>query len=309
MLKGVLLALPVFILSMTGDAHAQTSLGGMIGNVINSFGGSRSILTTIAYLAGLFLAVNAMFWFRDHVDRPNQVPLSGGVKRIIAGGAFLALPGAVEATINLLSSGLVASTRTSRHAAVIAATPTTLDEVVVKIVADISGPVSVLLSLFCMIAGLAFLLVAISRLTKTAQQGPMGPTGMGTIMTFVAASALLSMSRMVGAFSGTLFGDEKISTYAVLSPNINTALGTGAGQVISTIEALMTFIMIVGYIAFIRSWFVLKAYADHPQPGTLAQGLTFLFGGALAINLGDLVNAISTTLGYTGAGGFGVAFN
>ncbi|HEX2753172.1 MAG TPA: hypothetical protein VHP34_08775, partial [Alphaproteobacteria bacterium] len=60
------------------------------------------------------------------------------------------------------------------------------------------------------------------------------------------------------------------------------------------------FVMLVGYIAFIRGWFVLKAFADGQQGATVAQGLTFLIGGSLAINLGELVNALQETVGIAG---------
>ncbi len=66
-------------------------------------------------------------------------------------------------------------------------------------------------------------------------------------------------------------------------------------QVAPVIEALMSFIMIVGFIAFIRGWFVLKSFGDGSQQASLAQAVTFLVGGTLAINLGALVNAIENT--------------
>ena len=62
----------------------------------------------------------------------------------------------------------------------------------------------------------------------------------------------------------------------------------------------MTFIMIVGIIAFIRGLFVLRAFAEGSQNATIMQALTFLFGGALAINLGDLVNVLGATVGVVG---------
>lgn len=294
----------------TGGAGAGASAGGvgaMFKQVINSFGTSSNLLTSIAYISGIFLAVMALFRFRDHVDRPSQVPLSDGVKRLIAGGMFLSLPMTVEAVVRTMSAGLVNQSASGRSGWVVNAAPASLDEVAVRFMSDIAGPISVLLAGFSFIAGLALILVGISRLTKAMSDGPRGPAGMGTIMTFLAGGALMQISNVVGAFSSSLFGDANMSTYAVLSSPVSTALGAQAGAVISTVEALMLFISIVGYIAFIRGWFVLKAVADGGGQGvSLAQGLTFLFGGSLAINLGDLINVIQKTLGYTN---FGLAFS
>lgn len=292
-----------------GAGATAGGVGGMIAQIVNSFGTSSNILTTIAYIAGLFLAVMAIFRFRDHVDRPSQVPLSDGVKRLVAGGLFLSLPMTVEAVVRTMSAGLTTQSSTNRHGWAAPATPASLDEVAVRFIGDIAGPISVLLAGFAFIGGLALILIGISRLTKGMNEGARGPTGIGTIMTFLSGGALMQLSNMVGAFSSSLFGDEKMSTFAVLSPNVRASM-TAAQQasVISTVEALMLFVSVVGYIAFIRGWFVLKAVADGAGNVSIAQGITFLLGGSLAINLGDLVNAISTTLGYTGAGGFGLAF-
>ena len=293
-----------------GAGAAAGGVGAMIGQIINSFGTSSNILTTIAYIAGIFLAVMAIFRFRDHVDRPSQIPLSDGVKRLIAGGLFLSLPMTVEAVTRTMSAGLVTQASVKgRHGWAAPATPASLDEVAVRFIGDIAGPISVLLAGFAFIGGLALILIGISRLTKAMSDGPRGPAGIGTIMTFLSGGALMQLSNMVGAFSSSLFGDEKMSTFAVLSPSVQASM-TAAQQasVVSTVEALMLFVSIVGYIAFIRGWFVLKAVADGAGNVSIAQGITFLLGGSLAINLGDLVNAISTTLGYTGAGGFGLAF-
>ena len=79
--------------------------------------------------------------------------------------------------------------------------------------------------------------------------------------------------------------------------NIVISNATQRDQVTTVLGGLEVFVMIVGYIAFIRGWLVLKNFADGQQGATLAQGLTFLIGGAVAINLGEFVNAITNTVG------------
>jgi hypothetical protein len=173
-----------------------------------------------------------------------------------------------------------------------------LDEMVIKFVGNVSGPATYMLIGFAYLGGMFLLITGIIRLTKTAQEGARGPTGLGTLMTFVSSGALFSMGQMIGLFSGTLFGTSTVSTYANISTDVLPA--DDASLVAPIIESLMVFIMIVGFIAFIRGWFVLKAFADGSQQATLAQALTFLLGGTLAINLGDLVNALQQTVGVSG---------
>jgi intracellular multiplication protein IcmC len=174
-----------------------------------------------------------------------------------------------------------------------------MDQMIVDFVSNIYGPVSMLLTSFTYISAIVLLLVGITRLTKTAQDGPRGPTGLGTIMTFLASGALFAFGDMMGSFSSSLFGTATVSTYATISPTVISNSGDAA-KISAVVEALMAFIMLVGFIAFIRGWFVLKAFADGNSNATIAQALTFLFGGALAINLGALVNVLQNTVGVSG---------
>lgn len=299
----VLVALGVVILPGSSFAAVPSTLGDAMTNIANSFGNFQNIHTTFAYIAGVFMAVWAIFKFKDHVDMPNQVPLSDGVKRLLAGGMFLAWPMLWEA-LGTTVIGTGGNFLKANKGIILtpAATPKTLDEVAVALIDDIAGPLQAMVGVFAWLGGLTFLMVGISRVTKTMQEGPRGPTGMGTIMTFFVAGALFNAGNMVGFATATLFGDASQSTYWTPGTDLKTALGAGEAQVTDTINALMIFVSLVGYIAFIRGFFVLRSFADGNQQTSLAQALTFLFGGALAINLGDLVNAIQDSLGYTALG-------
>lgn len=284
--------------SSIAEAASATTLGNVITNTQTSMSDFPFLLSAIAYISGLFLAAAGIFKFKDHVDNPAQNPLSAGVKRFIAGGMFLSGPFMYDALAgSLFAGGGTKISNTGRTGA--AGTPGSLDQMVVSLMTDIGGPIEILLIAFSYIAGIALLLVGISRLTKRMEEGPRGPAGVGTMMTFLASGALFSFGDMIGAFSTSLFGDASISTTSA----IDTSIGidpTDAARIQTVIEAVMAFIMIVGYIAFIRGWFVLKNFADGAQGATLAQGLTFLFGGALAINLGDLINVIQNSVGVSG---------
>lgn len=288
----------VVVVLSGGDAYAGAAkLSDMINNTTASFGNIPNILSLISYISGLFLAAAGLFKFKDHVDNPSQNPLSAGVKRFIAGGMFLTLPYMMNALrISLLGGAGTQISNTGFGTA--ALTPGGMDEMIVNLMQDISGPLEGLLTAFTYISAIALLLVGISRLTKRMDDGPRGPAGMGTVMTFLASGALFSFGSSMGVFTTSIFGDTSIMTQSsITSTSIAAA---DAAKIERVIEALMVFVMLVGYIAFIRGWFVLKAFADGQNGATMAQGLTFLFGGALAINLGELINMIQASLGITG---------
>lgn len=298
----VVLIAAVVLVATTGDAFAQQKLGNIIQNTMFSWGKLQGVFSSVAWIMGSFLGAAAIFKFKDHVDNPQQTPVSAGVKRMIAGGMFLSLPFTTNAVRgSLFGNAAVGSNHVDATSFTAAAlSPGGLDKMVVDVMANIGGPIENLLTAFAYLSGIALLLVGISRLTKRMEEGPRGPAGFGTIMTFIASGALFSFGDGMGAFTSSIFGDANLMSNATIDPNV-IQNATDRGRIEKVLEGVEVFVMIVGYIAFIRGWFVLKNFADGGQGPTasLSGGLTFLFGGALAINLGELVNALQTTVGVS----------
>lgn len=288
------------LMIVANEAHAQT-IGSMIKSTAQSFEKLPAILNFIAYFTGILFTVIGLFKFKDHVDNPRETKLSEGIKRFVAGGLFLSGPYTMRALYATLygddNYGTRQITDTGRTSATL--TSGGLDEMIVNLMVNIGAPIELLLTSFTYIAAITLLLVGISRLTKRMEEGPRGPAGMGTIMTFVASGALFSFADMMGVFSSSMFGNTTVMTDLDIDSSI-VSDATERARLEAVVESVMAFVMIVGYIAFIRGWFVLKAFADGSNNATLAQGLTFLFGGALAINLGELVNMLQTTVGISG---------
>ena len=281
-------------------------IGGVLDNLRTSIERVPNILTTIAFVSGLFLAVNGVLKLKNHVDNPAQFPISDGIKRLIAGGAFLGLP----VTTNVIKGSLFGNTQVDIQGSAggwgvvaPAAPPVALDEVAVHFITTMATPMKYLLISFSFISGLALILVGISRLVKTAQEGPRGPAGMGTLFTFIAGMAMMALGQSMGTFASSLFGDNQMKNFTVLNANVTAALtAPEQQQLINVIGSVLMFVSLVGFIAFIRGLFILKAVADGNQQHSLTQALTFLIGGALAVNLGDVVNMFQDTLGYSGLG-------
>jgi len=179
-----------------------------------------------------------------------------------------------------------------------------LDTMMTMFVADIWEPLQILLSSFSYLAGLVLVVVGIGRLIKTAQDGPRGPASVGTIMTFVTAGVLFSLDNIMGAFSTSMFATNDVATYAILSDT--TGDMAVDAHIEGVISAVLGFMALVGWISFIRGFFIMRDVAEGNGQASLMAATTHMFGGALAVNLGPLMNAVQSTLGLAP---FGVCFD
>lgn len=86
-------------------------------------------------------------------------------------------------------------------------------------------------------------------------------------------------------------------TTGMLAPEVDAAH--------AVISAIIKFVLIVGLISFVRGIFIIRSVAEGNSQSSIMSGVTHMLAGALAVNLGPLLNAVQATLGI---GGFGIAF-
>ena len=255
------------------------------------------------------------------------------MSRLIAGGAFFALPVVVEVIRNSVGSSLMsvttmalprtgggmAATLGSMIGAIGAAigmggggggTPCSsgnisLDCMLVLFTDDILASVHVALNFFTFCAGSILIMIGISRLIKSAQDGPRGPGGIGTIITFVVGGALLSYNELMVAFTSTFTGMPVSLGQATLA--YSTGMGADElGKANLVIVAIMNFVLIIGLVSFVRGFFIIRGVAEGNQQASIMAGITHIVAGTLAVNLGSLINAIQTTLGIAS---YGITFS
>ncbi len=289
-----------------GAAGIGPTLGTVMCNTVENTAATQAFLTAIAYLFAIVLIVWGLLKIKDHVLEPRQTSVWEGVSRLLAGGAFLALPAVMTAVYNTISIITVGNFTGSGNSGFTgAASAGGLDAVMVAFMNNILGPMNVVLNFFGMIAGMILIMIGISRLIKSAQEGARGPGGLGTMMTFLMGGALMSFSPMMSAFNGTLFNDTSTNTMAQLQyttgmqqPEIDHAH--------AVISSVLKFMIILGLISFIRGLFIIRGVAEGNSQASMMAGVTHLIGGALAVNLGPLMNAVQATLGLTQ---YGVVFS
>lgn len=293
-----------------GAGHGATCGGAMasgLGSVICSTMDSTDtmpiFLSAASYIFGLVLGVWGLMKLKDHVLNPQQHPIWEPVSRFAAAGAFFSLPYVVSVFAKTLGLDTFAGFGTTGTEGT--ASGAGLDAMLVRFVGDVYGPMLWILTAFGYIAGIVLIMIGISRLLKSAQEGPRGPGGLGTIMTFLTGGALISMAPTIGRASVSLFATDETKT----KPELLYTTGmspTEVGHVHAVISAVIQFMIILGVVSFVRGIFIIRGVSEGNSQASMMAGVTHIVGGALAVNLGPVINAVTTTLGLTA---YGVKFN
>lgn len=276
----------------------QGALSGLIANSINSVTIFVNVAAFAAFLIGAWFVLRGLQMLRAHVENPGNAPLPESLKRLAVGGALLSLPMIVNIVFETFgalggvqtNSGLKSETTSGG-----------LDGLMVNFIKDISNPAYLAIEIFCYIAGVLMVLFAMQRLVKTAQDGPNGPLGFGTIATFVVAGLLLSFPHMLASITSTVFGSSKSLTqvsFMSLSGAIDENQVKNAKNVFS---AVLAFMAVIGFLSVVRGLFLLRAFAQGNNQATMMSIVTHIVAGALCVNLGGFINAVQASLGLAGA--------
>lgn len=278
-----------------------TGLGRVICNAAGAVGGLPSLLSAFAYISAMVMALMGTLKLVEHVNDPRSVPVAEPIKRYIVGGALFSLPFLTEVVANIVGLGIGTTNNTGMAGQISGGG---LDAMLVRLMSDIWSPLLFAISSFAYIAAFIFMLIGVHRLLKSAQDGPRGPAGIGTIMTFIVAGALFSVDSMLAAFSGSMFsavaGGANVHTYGVLAQSTGDVAVDQ--HVAAVIGAGVAFMVIVGWISFVRGFFIIRGVAEGDQQASLMAGVTHLLGGALAVNIGPVIMAVQSTLGLSGYG-------
>lgn len=308
-IKTGILGIFVFLAILPTSAMAQTAiatgaectagtLGGMICNIMNGTAGTPGIISGLAYLMGVICGFLGIMKLRDHVESPNNVPIWEPIKRFTAGGAFFALPYVVNVVRNTIQGASAANTTGGSFNG--SSSGVGLDAMIVNLVSNIMAPTIWAVGWIGWIAGLIFVFIGISRILKSEQDGPKGPTGIGTLTTFLIAGALFSLNSIVTFLNNTVFGSSAITSNGVLQ--YTAGLGGAETHVHAVISAIIGFAMVIGWISLVRGLFIVRGVSEGNSQASMMAAVTHLIGGALAINLGGVINAVQSTLGISSYG-------
>jgi hypothetical protein len=327
--------------SLTGG-----TLSNLICNMGASFAGLTGLLNAMIYLGGVVLVVWGLMQLKDHVIDPRSMPLPVPLKKLLVAGIFFAFPFFLKVAYNTFAGdnvligtdilsvvssivGFLTGTGTPGSCGgaggllggigggigsiigSITGTGTSavggLDCMFIRLISDVSGPLQAVTSLFCYLAGIICIIIAVRRLMESTDKGVRGPLGTGTFGLLILGGVLLSFNTLLATVSGSLFptlgtglGIQTLQQNATLTyaPGLGSS---GVASINSVLTSVLAFSFLLGMLSILRGAFILKDVADGGN-GSIMAGLTHVLGGGMAVNLGPLITAVQNTLGLTSVG-------
>ena len=290
---------------------AGADLGNVICNLFISSSPMAFFLTAGAYLFAVFIALWGILKIQEHVLNPQQVSIWDPVAKLFTAAGFFALPNIVSIAYNTLTNGIGEHSNALNGVtrAGDGGGPAGLDGMIGALMSNTFIPMTILINGFGIIAGFVLIFIGISRLMKSAQEGPRGPGGIGTIMTFIAGGALTAFSPMITALSSSLFVGTGDNANNIGTLNYTAGMDADAiTRAETVIDAVLLFVMLLGFISIMRGFFIMRGVAEGNSQASSMAGFTHIIGGAIAANLGSLMNAVQVTLGIFDLG-LGITFD
>lgn len=301
----LMLVLVVYCMMLPGEAWATATVGDVIQGGARNYRTLPRYLNYVSYIAGLIVSVIGIQKLRLHVDRPDQVPFSHGAWHL-AGGVFLiSLPAAwniLARSFRLFTASGATQTAVGSGISmtVSASTPLSLDVMMIRFVNNVRAPIQYTIWTLSAVLGLFFLISAFLRMARgAAVDGPRGSLGSGTLGRIFIGSILLSIAATSDVFTSTFFSGSIVKFDGMSIPGVAASDLTRANQAMA---AVLVFVQIIGFIAFMRGFLMLRALADGNQSISSAAAFTHIIGGSLAFNISPFLSALQRTFCPSGSG-------
>lgn len=281
------------------QAHAQY-LGSILCNVYTNTGAFPILISGIGYIGGgafLLAGGKALVKFTENAA---QNPLSKAIWKIMAAAGLIAMPsfiGWLIATLAITGAGGTQDLGVcTGGTAPVAGNPgVPLDQMVTNIINNIRAPVAMLLGAMCYILGGVLIVQGLVRANKFGSDGKSSLSAI--ISSLLTGCMLIAAAQVMMMFENTLFGDNEIKHFSGLAWSTLPG-GVDVTRINKTFEAIMTFVQMIGWVAFMRGVYVLKARLEGGQ-ATMGVAMSHIIGGALAINIVPFVNSLAETAGMT----------
>lgn len=286
----------LFVVMLWNDAAfaAATKVGDSVSRVSNNISPTLNFINWIAFISGAMCVVVSLSKLKNHIIKPDQVPLSQGLWFMFGGGLLVSVPsviGMLQRTLKLDSSQSVTVGATSFA---LSGGGVGLDGMMINFIKNVQQPMYFLLTVLGAALGAFFLVTGLLRMAKGAtQDGPRGSLGAGTIGRIVIGAILLSFAPSIDMITSTLFGSGVVQFSGLNIPGVDAG---ALSQAKNAVGAVLTFIQIVGGIAFMRGFLMLRALADGGGGGvSTSAAFTHIIGGSAALNISTVLNLFQNT--------------
>lgn len=250
------------------------------------------VFSGLMYLAGCIFGVKGIMQLRDHTEIPQQVRLTKPLTSMTVSTALLALPGFVGMFADTVAAiGMSSGLSDSWSGTGSISQGDSLDKVAEALAMSVPS-LNHLIKMGAAIAGLFLIVRAVFMLPQLEQGRVEGGKIMWTLLSGVALWSLLPFVSTVMGSVGMQNIESTILT-AVYAQGNNDSFD-------KTINSVLTFVSMIGLIAFIRGTLILKAIGEN-KDGTMGRALTHIIGGAAAMNIKWTVAMLATTIGSKSA--------
>ena len=287
-----------------GGSGSGSSLGDIFCNVYGNLAYFADFYNWIAYVIGAYLIALGVYGMSKHFESPGKHELYAQIWRITAGALMMCLPavvGTLITTVFFSSSG--GGLNYCNAGGTIASGAMTLDLMLENAVYNLQGPFVALMSLIANIVGLYFIIHGLYMASRHGYD-PKSLTPARIITNIFVGTLLVAIGSSFDVFLSTIFGyggtagaGASVVGWTMVS-NL-TSDTTAQAHIQGAIRAALTVVQMVGIIAFIRGFMIMKKAAEGSGQATMPQGLTHIIGGVLAINIYQFLTAMQSTFGTT----------
>lgn len=280
-------------------AASDVTLGTVICNAGGNLPALITFITVIAYIIAAYFAVQMLATLVRHYSGANDAPMTKVVALGLVSGALAALPALVVAIQNTMFGSVTGGNNQSCAAGgVTAAKDIPLDKMMNNFVANIYDPMFLLLSIIAFTIGIFLIVKGMLKAAKTGTD-PRVSAPHVIAAYLIVGGILASTAPMLDTMLQSLFASSAIDPVKNFDLKwAAAAAGTGSMDAANNAaRAVLGFVQIIGGIAFIRGFLVMKNAVEGSGQATVAAGLTHIIGGTMAINIVAMLKVIDKTFG------------
>lgn len=282
-----------------GGSGSASTLGDMFGISCTNIHSFTIMFSYLSYAAGVVSTLMGINSLRLHTERPGNEPLNKGLMMFVGAACLLALPAAMTTVATSLGYANSPTMAVCKGAGGAGAGGGGLDAMFAAFVTNIREPLIVMVQVIANVCGAYMMVHGFMQASKYGVDAR--TNSIHKILTNIGFGAILF--TIGGCFSmviASVFGGAGVTDPAkstVLAYKFVANSGGGSDQFATAIAAGLQFIQIIGFIAFVRGWLVMKKVVEGGGNASAATGITNIVGGVLAINISPFLTAMDKTFG------------
>lgn len=273
------------------------SFGKALCRVFKNSGYVPGVIMAICSVGAVMLGGLGLLRLKQNAENPNQTKIHQAILPLIVAGALIVLPQAIGAFVDTVygsaksgGQNCVAQEQTAGKMA--------LDIMLIKFVDNIKQGWIHLVAAIAYIFGVINIGKGLFKASKYGQD-PKAYSMHAIVTNFVFGALLVVLAQTMDAMLTSIYGVGQggVTQFTGMNWSGAGANGVGTTNADNAIRAAITFLQLIGLLAFLRGWFLLKNSVEGIGQATLGQGFTHVIGGAVCFNMPLFLQAAELTFG------------